>query len=624
MKRGLILILICLITIQVIRGEDYLTQAKTKKERGLYWEAIELLEKALAVDSKNDAGWKMLGECYWRVLDFNKAKACLEKAQNINPQDTTLCQLLNKVKIAQEEELRSRIFAYNSYLLRYPKNNDYRLKLARAYRELGDSLAAQREYEICLMNNPKQTSVREEYLSFLRLIQRKPTTKIKKGKWSKAVAVSNSPNELLERARELVGKERYAPAESLYEVYLTENPLDTTALREYANMLGWNEEYDKSIAAYRRLLRLNPKDKKSRFGLAQVLSYKGDYNEAIEQYLTLDTTDLEVLIGLAQTYDWQGDYPRALKIYERILNALPEHPLARRRVKELSPKLSERTELALSTDYFWDSEKFYWKRYAANLRLFLSERTGVEPGFAYRQFEQEADFITAYSYSIRISEKLSEVVNGQVFYVYNFYDCLENTHGYGLSLNFQPAPNRDFNFGYDHYDIIEDVATTRSLIQGITTDKFTLFGSYLFEKGYGLGFHYYYGAYSDSNSVQNPEVSFFYRLFAVLTIGYRYYLLTYSFPSVYYWSPDFYQTHSIWFELSNGSTQALSYYVQAEIAKITNSARLARSFSANLWFNPPKTDFNIGLQFAYSELSRTADAPAYWNQTLAFYLRFKL
>uniref|UniRef100_A0A7C6EBD6 Tetratricopeptide repeat protein n=1 Tax=candidate division WOR-3 bacterium TaxID=2052148 RepID=A0A7C6EBD6_UNCW3 len=624
MKRRLIFLLICLeLLFQIAIGEDYLTQAKSKKDIGLYWEAIELLEKALKSDSKNDIGWKVLGECYLRVKEFNKAKVSLEKAQNLNPNDSEITRLLDEIKSAQKMELQAQINAYNSYLVRYPKNDEYRLKLARAYREYGDLLSAQREYEIYLANNPNATAVKEEYVkTFLKPAQRGKDAPIKKESRSKTYLKQ------LDQARDLVSQERYAPAESLYEAYLAKNPTDTTAWREYANMLAWNEEYEKSIKAYRHLLTLNPNDKKSAFELARVLTYKGDYKGAIAQYLTLDTTDLKVLTGLAQTYDWQGDYPKALKIYQRILIADPKNPWALKRVQELSSKIAESPQhtpaiqgSALNT---WDSEEFYLKRYTTNLSLNLSEKTGLEPSFAYSQFEQRADFITACSYSLRITEKLSEAVSGQVFYTYNIYDCLDNTHSYGLSLKYVPPANSNFDFRYDHYSIVEDVLTTRSLIHSIMTDKFTIEGSYSFEKGYGLAFYYSYGAYSDSNQVQNPQARLFYQLFPILLIGYSYNLLAYSFSSNYYWSPDFYQTHSLWFELANGSTTALSYFVRAEIAKITNSAKLARSFATNLSFNPPKTAFAIGFQFSYSELSRTTDVPAYWYQSLSAYLVLKL
>ncbi|MDH5185447.1 MAG: tetratricopeptide repeat protein [candidate division WOR-3 bacterium] len=611
--------------------DNHFIRAQKNYDQGLYSEAVNFLEKELDQNPKNVSAWKLLGKCYLEISKFDKAIVAYEQARNLDPNNQEIISLLDQANWVKREKLESNIQKYQNYLIRHPDDAEYRLKLARMYKDCGDYKAAQREYEIYLANNPYEDKVKEEYYSIApeqshkKFSKRETRTgKVKSKKYHPLPSPPKKDWEkILDKARDLVGQEKYVSAESLYENYLKQKPSDTVVLKEYAQMLSWNKQYEKSIAVYRKLLELKPNDKNSAFELAQVLSWAGKYDEAITQYQTLDTTNIEVLIGLAQTYYWKGDYRNARLTYQKILALDPKNLEAKKMVSELQQREIPAPELRAKVSNFWDSEEFYYKNFAAALNIHLSENTSLEPGFSARQFEQRDDVITGYSYSIRLMEKFSETVDGDIHYAYNYYDCVPNTQAYGLALNYYPYLLTNFSFSYDHHDIIYDVSTTRSLIQAITTDNFEVSGSHQFEKGYGIIGSYLYGMYSDDNRLQNPQARLYYQLFKILRIGYAYNMITYSFASPWYWSPDFYQTHSIWFELANGSKSPLSYYVSAEIAKVTNSSKLARSIFADFALNPSQR-FSIGFQFSYSELSRTKDAPAYWQQSLAAYLKLQL
>jgi tetratricopeptide (TPR) repeat protein len=578
---------------------------------------------------------KIIGKSYFEVGDFDNATFVLGKARNLTPEDSEVIQLLDKTNQAKRKQLESTINQYRNYLIRHPEDDNYRLKLARAYKEIGDFSKAQTEYEIYLEKNPKDKTIEQEYLSiFSNPSPKKKSMKtthsykskvkcIKKPTKTKPQNKNLKLEKILDYARDLVGKEKYFEAESLYEIYLAKKPCDTIVLKEYAQTLSWNKQYDKSIIAYQKLLILNPQDKIAAFELAQVLSWAEKYNEAIVLYQTLDMTDIKILTGLAQTYYWKGDYKHARAVYRKILILDPDNSEAKKIISELPQIEIPGPEFKAIASNFWDSEEFYYKNFTAALNFHLSEKTSLEPGFSAKRFEQQNDIITGYSYSIRLAEKFSEEADGGIHYAYNYYDDVPNTHAYGLILNYVPNLLTNLTFSYDHHDIIYDVSTTRSLIQGITTDNFEVSGSHQFEKGYGLIGNYLYGLYSDDNQLQNLQARLYYQLFKILRIGYAYNLITYSEVSLWYWSPDFYQTHSIWFELANGSESPLSYYVGAEIARVTNSSKLSRSIAADISFNPSDR-FSLGFQFFYSELSRTKDAPAYWQQSIAAYLRFKL
>lgn len=610
--------------------------AYDKYQQGLYFEAINLAERELEHNPQNVNGLKLIGKSYYKIGDFENAVVTLEKARKLAPEDSEVNQLLDKVYQTKRKQLESTINQYSNYLIRHPADDNYRLKLARAYKEIGNFTKAQIEYEIYLENNPKDEIVKQEYLSILPDSpdgksrkpdfehKRKPTKKcVTKPVKSKTQNKDLGLAKTLDHARDLVGKEKYTEAGSLYKIYLTKKPCDTIVLKEYAQTLSWNKQYEKSIIAYQKLLILNPQDKIASYELAQVLSWAEKYDEAIAQYQTLDMTDIKILTGLAQTYYWKGDYRNACITYKKILILDPDNSEAQKIISELKLIEIPGPEFRALASNLWDSEEFYYKNFTAALNFHLSEKTSLEPGFSAKRFEQQNDIITGYSYSIRLAEKFSEEADGGIHYAYNYYDDVPNTHAYGLTLNYVPYTLSNLNFNYDHHDIIYDVSTTRSLIQGITTDNFEVSGSHQFEKGYGLIGNYLYGLYSDDNQLQNLQARLYYQLFKILRIGYAYNLITYSEVSPWYWSPDFYQTHAIWFELANGSESPLSYYVGAEIAKVTNSSKLSRSIVADVSFNPSDR-FSLGFQFSYSELSRTKDAPAYWQQSLAAYLRFKL
>ena len=624
MKYKIIYLAVLLFCFSGLAQENYLALAVSKYQQGYYYEAISWVGKELAQNPQNTDALKLLGKSYFEIGDFDNAVVAWERARNIAPEDSEFIELLDKANNAKRKQLEINTEQYRNYLIRYPADNNYRLKLARVYKELGDYRAAQNEYDIYLENNPADETVKQEYLSILpRPPEEKPKRCVTKPVKSKTQDKNLALEKVLDYANDLVGQEKYTEAESLYETYLAKNPCDTIVLKEYARTLSWNKQYDKSIAVYQKLLILNPNDKIATFELAQVLSWADKYNEAITLYQTLDTTNIEVLTGLAQTYYWKGDNRLARITYQRLLDLDPNNAEAKKMVSEIRNSEIPGPAFSAKASNFWNSEEFYYKNFTAALNIALTENTSLEPGFSAFRFEQQADIISGNSYSIRLAEKFSQKVDGDVHYAYNYYDFVPNTHAYGLILNYYPYAQTNFSFSYDHHDIIYDVSTTRSLIQGINTDDFAVSGSYQFEKGYGIMGSYLYSVYSDDNQLQNPQARFYYQLFDVLRIGYAYNLISYADTSSWYWSPDFYQTHSIWFELSNGTPSPLSYYLSAEIAKVNTTSKLARAIAADFSFNPSDR-FSVGFQFSYSELSRTKDAPAYWQQSIAGYLKFKL
>lgn len=624
MKYKIIYLAVLLFCFLGLAQENYFDLAASKYQQGYYDEAISLLKKELVQNPQNPDALKLLGKSYFEIGDYDNAKGAWEKASNIAPNDSKIIELLDIVNDAKRKQLETNVEQYRNYLIRYPTDDNYRLKLARALKELGDYTAAQDEYGIYLENNPDDEAVKEEYLSILpKPPEEKSKKRVARPVKSKTQDKNLAREKVLDQANDLVGQGKYTEAELLYETYLAKNPGDTTVLKEYARTLSWNKQYDKSIAAYQKLLKLNPNDKIATFELTQVLSWADKFDAAIALSLTLDTTNIKVLTGMAQTYYWKGDNRTARITYQRILDLDPNNAEAKKMIAEIRKIEIPGPEFSARASNFWHSEQFYYRNFTAALSIALNENTSLEPGFSTFRFEQLDDIIFGNSYSIRLAEKFSQKVDGDVHYAYNYYDLVPNTHAYGLILNYYPYPQSNFSFSYDHHDIIYDVSTTRSLIQGISTDDFAVSGSYQFEKGYGIIGSCLYSIYSDDNRLQNPQARFYYQLFDVLRIGYAYNLISYADTSSWYWSPDFYQTHSIWFELTNGTPSPLSYYLSAEIAKVSTSSKLARAIAADISFNPSDR-FSIGFQFSYSELSRTKDVPAYWQQSIAGYLKFKL
>ena len=139
---------------------------------------------------------------------------------------------------------------------------------------------------------------------------------------------NTSTQSLFEEARSLRSRGEYEKAIEFYQEILKEDPENSRAIRELAQVYSWNKDYDKSIQHYDKLLSKNPKDYDALLGKAQVLSWKGEYNKAENLYtMVIEAVPdyLDAYLGLTNVYLWNSKYNKALGLLKKLERENPEN-----------------------------------------------------------------------------------------------------------------------------------------------------------------------------------------------------------------------------------------------------------------------------------------------------------
>ena len=105
------------------------------------------------------------------------------------------------------------------------------------------------------------------------------------------------------------------------------NPGDTTALKQYADLLASAHMQKQSIDYYNKILKVDPKRIDVRFSLAYVYYFLGDYKDAEEQtneILKIDPENLNAQYNLGAISASRGDKVKAEQIWSELAKNYPD------------------------------------------------------------------------------------------------------------------------------------------------------------------------------------------------------------------------------------------------------------------------------------------------------------
>ena len=257
-------------------------------------EAIEWLDKALAVDPKYVEAYVKKSEFFAERYDFQAASRVLQRAIQIAPKNHLVFQGLASLQLKRNDYAAAAAYAQKAVAL-YQTDVDSMILLVKAY--LGQK-AYQKAYEKAVQLrsfDPANPEVQEVYVRALAAIQNLES----------AITV----------VRELI--ENY--------------PYTIEYRFLFGQLLKEEERYSASEGYLRQVLQIDEKYKPAMMELASVLQAQGKYNEARDLFLKAaiqDPSDAEPLFHLGQLYLAAGNAKAALLQFERVLRNNPLYPSA--------------------------------------------------------------------------------------------------------------------------------------------------------------------------------------------------------------------------------------------------------------------------------------------------------
>ncbi len=358
------------------------------------------------------------------------------------------------------------------------------------------------------------------------------------------------------------------------------------AVLETARTHAYNEDCEEAIGYYNEYLSFPEADQSVRNELAQAHICLKDYISAIKIYddLLKEDYDFELDKQRAKVYFWSGDSIKALAEFERLYASNPDdaevqlylgdsymqmkkYDEARkiyREMLEVSPGsqivqmrlgwLGEGPGVGIPTYVLITPEASY---YTDNLDLKLNTQglrieAGLTRFLAIAVSGQRGGLSSA-------TDRLNfNTIKGNVFLTLNRYITLGGAFGKTFfSNNIQSETAEGFlrasqenryllTVGVNSSDAALLLYSPYLVTNRLTATHLFAAGEYFFESGMLLKGKYAHIAVSDNNDGNNIEFRVGKKFDPELTAGYEYNHLSFENLSPLYWSPDNYESHSVW------------------------------------------------------------------------------
>lgn len=341
----------------------------------LYNESVVILEKAKAIDSKNETTLYNLGNTYKQKGDYQQALKSFLKVLEIKPDDALAYNHLGSVYFLCKEYQKA-LDAYKIGLKVDPNHPFLNFNLAELYKTQKLYKEAVNSYQAALKTKPNWydalVSIADCYVEMGELQKAIETYK--------TIIDSNgkSENSLTKLAELYEKNNEYKKAEDFYKKAISLNEYFLPAVLDYSNMLKSQKRY---FDAYNILINNKDKhadNKELMLSTADVCLMLEDYSKAKEILNNLSAKikgDKEILKMQGKLFSVLGDTKKAEQIFEHLLQISPS-------------EINLRSELA---DLYLHNDKY--KEAADELTKYLNEKpqeisARLKLGQAYEQMQK--------------------------------------------------------------------------------------------------------------------------------------------------------------------------------------------------------------------------------------------
>jgi len=233
-------------------------------------QAINCFQKALALDPGNKKAIRELTSLYFNYRQYAKAIEFARKCA-----DCDNAQRIIGMSMYQQEDYPSAVTALQAALKQDPADAEATYTLARTYLDMEEYKKAVPVYEQAVKLDPtKNAWIYEQGLLYYNLDDYKNAMNAFNSAAQAGYVQSNDFNENLGYASLYSGE--YEKGEKLLLAVLNKKPGNKTILRDMAEILYQQKQYDKSLDYCQKLLEIDTKDGKALYQAGLCFQKKGE------------------------------------------------------------------------------------------------------------------------------------------------------------------------------------------------------------------------------------------------------------------------------------------------------------------------------------------------------------
>ncbi|MCH6574279.1 MAG: tetratricopeptide repeat protein [Bacteroidetes bacterium] len=437
---------------------------------------------------------------------------------------------------------------------------------------------------------------------------------------------------LLEQAREYTFKKQCNEAIDYYKMYFNEPAADPYLKKELAEAYLCDNNYSAAIRIYDYLIVKYPDDYDLAKQLAKLYYWSGDSLAALYQFQKLaaeNPDDAETKLFLGDTYMQVGDYKNARKVYEELLVISPSSHIVQTRMVWLGgagfngySSTSFPTHFSIIPDgnYFGDNLDFTYTTQGLKLELgissFLSLAASGYFGFvSSEQSRLNLNILRADGYI-----RFSDVVTGLVSYGVTNFQNDQSANNYEVSVRASKQKKYNFSASFYSADAVQILYSPFLVDLRLTANYTLLTGEYITKAGVLLRADAAFIAVSDDNRGSKVILRIGKIFDEAFGVGYEYYYYNFNEQTLLYWSPNNFESHSIWGDWDAIVDADFLLSLNGKLGLIPNENFIVRELHTNLSYKfssnfvlRARLSFGSSVQLSQGYNSISFGLSAYWT-----------
>jgi tetratricopeptide (TPR) repeat protein len=316
---------------QAVQEYNYILTKTDDNKEVLY--SLERIYKRKLEESPNDASVTAnLGAIMQKLGNYDEALRYYAKAEYLDPSNINT--RINVGTLYQQKgDYKTAITAYDSILIIDPDNVQANIYKAQSLAKLGDNKGAQDIYKKLLAKDPNNEQVQTEMISMVK--DSMSVTQFVE--YVKKNAPSNASDILYNYALDLHKQNKLADAQTVYNEVINLEPDNSEVYVNLALAQSQNKNYEGALATLKNaetkfpnnsqitdtIKSINAQSTDAKLEIAGNYFNNKDYQNAINEYLSITPRTADTMLGVASAYQNLGNNDKAIEYYLEAFNLAP-------------------------------------------------------------------------------------------------------------------------------------------------------------------------------------------------------------------------------------------------------------------------------------------------------------
>ncbi|HSW53457.1 MAG TPA: tetratricopeptide repeat protein [Ignavibacteriaceae bacterium] len=626
---------------------DELDKSLELNKNQYYNKRISILEKELSVNPLDKKLNLELAQIFAEKKEYDSSQAIFSKLLNEYPSDEEVLYKFALVCLASGD-LNTAYENAEILINKNPDNKNYQLLFGQISTWLNNDPESAKFYlETVLSKEPSNYSAlstlallliqnnqladAEKYLGKLSQLNSRDPEYFKLTYMMEAQKKINEDAELFriaESAREQLLKKNCDEAIKLFKLYLSDANANPEVRKELAHAYLCKDDFENAISVYDRILLESPDDYLIAKERAKYFLWNKNYSMALDEFTKLNRInpdDAEVKLLLGDSYAGLRDFDKAKEVYEELLVISPSSPMLKERLSWVEGPSYQGgfpvyTMLTPDFNYFTDNFDFLYSTYGLRLDLGITNylTIGASAYGGILSSDSLTNNISIYKGSI--IGRFSKTVYASASLGSTLFPDDENQLLAEVTLKAEQPKVYSFSANFYSMDAAQLLYSPNLVNTRLHSNYFLLMGDYIIRTGWKFAGSYAFITVSDDNKANRLQLRFGKIFDKVVGVGYEYYYYDVKNQTNLYWSPENFESHSIWadWEIVNDADVTaniggrLGYipsdeFILREFYGIT-SVKLAESFTIQ-----GRLTFSTTAQSGKGYTSTSFGISAFWS-----------